>query len=251
MAPPPAKRQRKLALSSDDEDKADDDHHQPRTISSLRTETAKQQPQLPSRSKVRKSTSKSTGQSKAAKNSSPDTSPTKRKRGQKAAQDNVQANSLHTFFRPATEEERWTRRENVVESNGLIDEACEDQIEDDSSDEAASVTTGARSNQRLPLDRRKTDVDYCSTSEPLRKIQGLPNGSQRFAKDTNLAQEPIIVSNTHRTWAERFPPESLDELALHKKKQADVQRCLMDMLENRISQVSSMKDMTCWRLTCG
>ncbi|KAL9623178.1 MAG: hypothetical protein Q9160_002493 [Pyrenula sp. 1 TL-2023] len=236
MAPPSAKRQRRLVLSSDDEGQADDDCYLSRPTSPPRQQTAKQQSQLPSRSKTRSTTSKSIGRTKTVLNSSPDTSPTKRKRDQKAAQANVQSNSLHTFFRPATEDERWNRREKVVDANEQAHENREDQIEDGSSDEGTSIATGPRSNQRLPLDRRKTGGDTSSLSEPTGKIQAPPNGSQRFAKDSNLAPRPTVASNTHRTWAERFPPETLDELALHKKKESDVQRCLLDMLDGRISQ---------------
>lgn len=41
-----------------------------------------------------------------------------------------------------------------------------------------------------------------------------------------------------RPWAQRFGPETLDELAVHKRKVADVQKWLEDVFAGRCKQVS-------------
>ncbi|KAK3936200.1 cell cycle checkpoint protein RAD17 [Diplogelasinospora grovesii] len=65
-------------------------------------------------------------------------------------------------------------------------------------------------------------------------------GGPRFAKPTLPATRPTPSTPTcdddSRPWSERFAPVNLDELAVHKKKVADVRRWLEDVFSGRMRQ---------------
>ena len=63
-----------------------------------------------------------------------------------------------------------------------------------------------------------------------------PNASQLFRKTPTPAMGLPSPEEDHRPWPERFGPENLEELAVHKRKVADVQRWLEEVLAGRIRQ---------------
>jgi cell cycle checkpoint protein len=67
-----------------------------------------------------------------------------------------------------------------------------------------------------------------------------PKGSQRFLRTTNGARNtPPLTHTAHhdntdaRPWNEKYGPVSLDELAVHKKKVADVRAWLSDVFDGK------------------
>jgi cell cycle checkpoint protein len=63
----------------------------------------------------------------------------------------------------------------------------------------------------------------------------MPNTSQKFLVKPTARTETRSEEDT-RPWAERFSPSNLDELAVHKKKVADVRTWLEDVINGRIRQ---------------
>ena len=62
-----------------------------------------------------------------------------------------------------------------------------------------------------------------------------PSTSQKFLKTPKVLGE-IKHDDDMRPWAERFGPTNLDELAIHKKKVADVRAWLEDVINGRMRQ---------------
>lgn len=62
-----------------------------------------------------------------------------------------------------------------------------------------------------------------------------PITSQKFLKPPRPVQDAAIVDD-QRPWSERFGPVNLDELAVHKRKVADVRRWLEDVMAGRMRQ---------------
>jgi cell cycle checkpoint protein len=73
-------------------------------------------------------------------------------------------------------------------------------------------------------------------AEPFKAGNGnAPSMSQKFLQKPNPPAE-IKNEDDLRPWAERFAPVNLDELAVHKKKVADVRGWLEDVINGRMRQ---------------
>ena len=59
--------------------------------------------------------------------------------------------------------------------------------------------------------------------------------SQKFIRPTLPVRDPSL-DNEQRPWSERFGPTNLNELAVHKKKVADVRKWLEDVMAGRMRQ---------------
>ncbi|KAI1496568.1 cell cycle checkpoint protein RAD17 [Biscogniauxia marginata] len=59
--------------------------------------------------------------------------------------------------------------------------------------------------------------------------------SQKFIRPSRPPRDPSL-DDEQRPWSERFGPVNLDELAVHKKKVADVRRWLEDVIAGRMRQ---------------
>ena len=239
---PPAKKQRRLVLSSDDEpSQAGDILAADRTAGfggpSRNTRTRN------SRSKAienGKSKPSATAKRKGSLSSTPTSSPEK-KRSRKDVEEAVKSKSLHSFFSKVTEEQRWKKKEPQEE-----DEQIEEQLEDidDDSDDAIFNSLTRNENATLPLDRWKASARSNGTNfqehraSSTNKIGPKPLtgvlSAQKFA--TGSTHEGISGKEVYfpgqeedrRTWADRYAPQSLEELGIHKKKVADVKAWLAD-----------------------
>ena len=279
MAAPPAKRQRRLAVESSSEES---DHSeasaftstkpparkaaaQPKSRSNgltLRSSNGASTSSLPSRSRPTATTRPSIPKKRATPTPTPSTTKTtptsspekvKAKRP-KAKAEGEKSRSLHTFFRPATEEERWKRTEeerNVRDGSTSVRgaEDLDDLIEDDDDDEACLELAGLSQGNgaRRVLDRRKENVAVRKGDAGMRKESGggLSKASRRYlpvrkdgggAVKGDNARSAGANFKDQRPWAEQYGPTSLEELAVHKKKVADVRTCLSDVLNGRIRQ---------------
>ncbi|KAF2146611.1 uncharacterized protein K452DRAFT_355091 [Aplosporella prunicola CBS 121167] len=58
-------------------------------------------------------------------------------------------------------------------------------------------------------------------------------GSQKFLKPSSAAKKHPAEVPPHRPWVEKYAPVNLDELAVHKKKVADVRKWLAAVLQRR------------------
>ncbi|EEP76593.1 predicted protein [Uncinocarpus reesii 1704] len=264
-APPPKKRQRRLVVQSSDED----DTYLPLSSSitapasqrgtqtrltttesqiasaaskadtcAARTRRSKPQPKKTS-SRVSNSRIPST-------QTTPASSPDKRKTGKRPISDKSSSSkSLHSFFAPATEEQRWSK---AVENHTLD---IVEEIEDEECGDDLYNWTSARSynneaspqrvkhdevNAGLTIGRRKASAYEARTQDEKRPPARESKPVKRFLlpSQADLGTSPsTVVGDQLKPWTERFVPTNLDELAVHKKKVADVQKWLVDVFTSR------------------
>ncbi|OKL58506.1 hypothetical protein UA08_06270 [Talaromyces atroroseus] len=221
-APPPAKRQRKLVVlpsSSDNEETTRpteaETYARSATVSSKTANTTcarHQQQQQPPQKAVEK-TKKSVPPSR----------------------------SLHSFFQPATEEQRWSFHRSGAKPQGssfssssFLDELEEDRIEDDDDDD----------DHHADFDLGFSEEVFEGISTQKRKGGGhkLPAraSSKRFILDgigdTNTKVQPDVATSSaeekiqRKPWSEQYAPVDVTELAVHKKKVDDVRNWLVAAL---------------------
>lgn len=236
MTLPPSKRRRRLILSDDDEP-AVKIRRPPSRLGSELVAT------LPERNSSYQKRAFKNSKGKFATKTSPKSSP--EKGNKRASNQEREGKSLHVFFGRATEEQRWAREERtppfVVED--AEDGEAGDAIEDDSLDEAFAELLDSEGGENRVLDRRKTTETTLSNGVS-KAVQKFPGSSQRFAKPSQATTTGAKTISGHdddllnRPWAERFAPTSLAELAVHKKKVADVQTWLSAVLQGQDRRVS-------------
>ena len=242
MADRPAKRQRRSnAVLSDDEDAV------PESLP-LRAPTSQRQLELDHSNDAQLAVSPTGRKSKTVKNApkkstakaSPKPSPNKKKASK--AQDLEKSKSLHTFFGKATETQRW-RRKSVTPDVAVSDGDFGDDIEDDDLPDSVRLGSQDSNDTRLVLDRRKPS--HKSVTNGTRGANGrMPSSSQRFVKPAIPSKQSTssskVVSPAEKEirhpWADRYGPVNLEELAIHKKKVADVQKWLDNTMAGRERQ---------------
>jgi cell cycle checkpoint protein len=284
MAAPPAKRQRRLTvLSSSDEDSNGDKSSIKQTLeqeenqdwlisaSHFSRPSAETSSTLPSRTKPKNKPQSRIGRSPSTQGSAtPTPSPEKKRKGvnrRSRKDESASSKSLHSFFQPATEEQRWERRNvggtkssrAVIEEDIIEDEEGEDLIEDDFSDDGLLVMSqlaanasangsggfGGRSTQDPSREREKSRLGPVasgvrkSVNKSTKKRFILPPSP---AAPEKPSQRPLVAgSEDLQPWAERFAPLGLDELAVHKRKVTDVQRWLEDVFLGRNRRVCILR----------
>ncbi|OLN85361.1 Cell cycle checkpoint protein RAD17 [Colletotrichum chlorophyti] len=231
---PPAKRRRRNVVESDDEEDV-----RPKTntltnflLSSPSKSDSRGPTSSPSPTKTNTRVADPTvlqsrnGQSNKA-TKSPSTSPEKpRSKEQKRAQvgEKGRNGDLKTLF--SRQAQRTSAKPTAVSRTLPLDDIISDPIseDDDIAEQKASTSSFVGQNAR----KRFRDSTPGSTSTALAS-------SQRFVKPPRPAK-PAILDDDLRPWSERFAPVNLDELAVHKRKVADVRKWLEDVLAGRLRQ---------------
>ncbi|XXG99217.1 hypothetical protein Hte_005553 [Hypoxylon texense] len=108
----------------------------------------------------------------------------------------------------------------------------DDIISDPISDDDDVGEHRAASTSRVGQNARKRFRD-APQSQPTKGPAVM--SSQKFLKPPRL-QPDSSTGDEQRPWSERFGPINLDELAVHKKKVADVRRWLEDVMAGRLRQ---------------
>jgi cell cycle checkpoint protein len=247
MAPPAKRRKRNVVNDSDEEDRG---RKQANTLSNFLFSSPDQHSPLkanastaasPSPSPAaRKSSRPSASNSKATKplprpiarrnngatingGKSASTSPEKPRRGPNRSKAEIKANTadLKTLF--SKQAERAPKA-----SSTKLDDILSDPISDEDEDEAGGA--------------RQATASHIGNNARKRFNGGLQNGpgltstsSQRFMRPSSQLRQPD-ADDEQRPWCERFGPVNLDELAVHKKKVADVRRWLEDVIAGRLRQ---------------
>lgn len=231
----PGKRQRRLILSDDDEPVIKTRRAPPRLsagpVTRLGDKKSVSQPGISKKVKP-----------KAIPKASPKSSPEKTIR--QDSREEKGSKSLHTFFGRATEEQRWARKDKTPSTVDEDGEAA-DAIEDDSLDEAFADFPNVGKDEDDILDRRKAAAASDLRNRVTNPIKNGVSSSQKFAKLSKpskpaIKEKAIVIQDNNvvdRPWAERFAPESLEELAVHKKKVTDVQNWLSAVLQGRDRRV--------------
>lgn len=186
--------------------------------------------------------------SKAAPSKRPSASPSPQKKTPPKP-----SQSLHSFFQPATEGQRWSSQKFDVKrgpeptSNG---KPVEDDIIEDDYDSYDEIFTqhlaGVSADVENIAKSARQGHNESRLSEPKRSIKSrnptrhnkrflLPGSPATKGSTASLSIEP-----DGRPWAQRFAPSNLDELAVHKRKISDVQKWLEDVFAGRRPQVCTM-----------
>ncbi|KXJ92327.1 Rad17 cell cycle checkpoint protein-domain-containing protein [Microdochium bolleyi] len=245
MAPPPAKRRRRNVLpsSSDDEGSATRNGSNTLTrylVASPEKPATKPAPDAsPIRSNLasrpfRNSTTNSANGSpsrRASGRRSATNSPVKTRtrdasNGIKQDPDKPRNGDLKSLFSKQAERAPAT-------SHAQIEDIISDPISDDDLD-ADFGSFVASTASRIGQNVRKRLKDG---SQPVASsnMNGPPSGSQLFARPLRPAPE-TIPDNEQRPWSERFGPVNLEELAVHKKKVADVRSWIEGVISGRLRQ---------------
>lgn len=254
MAPPPAKRRKRNIVEDDDDDqderssplnrnslenyfaspdakdksnRADTDGpHPPNSPSPLRKRSSCAAPARTAPTAATRS-----HQSKVPASKSPGQSPAKAK---KPIDEKGKSANIRTLFSKQSQKAKEEPKSNGyskkldVEALDVTSDPLSDGDEEDIGIHRASGTSlvgmkaQKRSIDRSEPDRSSAAVTTTSSSRFLRPSRN-PSAASRDALD-------------QRPWSERFGPENLDELVVHKKKVADVRRWLDDVLGGRMRQ---------------
>ena len=230
MAPPPAKRQkRSIVLNSDNERNG---RHA--NTAELATNRERRLVGLPSAAALssgaasRAQSFLSERDSGSSAGSTPASSPNK------PASKQAKAGNLHTFFTTVMQTQRAAGIPRTSNASQQIEEGEEDPIQDDPLNEGLPEQTPLhRSSRAFGLGIK---APQCEVAE-VRPFSGKNIGaSQRFLPVTKTSwtnrssTAPAKVAQS-KPWAEAFEPLNLEELAVHKKKVADVRVWLDSVLK--------------------
>ncbi|UNI14953.1 RFC checkpoint protein Rad17 [Purpureocillium takamizusanense] len=229
---PPAKRRRRNPVEDSDEE----DEQQPRAntlanylVSSPSSPNKNRVPTAsPSPIKSRNgagATSPSKQRRLSTLNNGASPSPKKGKAAAKV-EDKGKTADLKTLF--SKQAQRATRTGAASDARGPpIDDIISDPVsEDDEISElkaSSSSLVGQHARKRL-----RHGAEAAASSQLL-------SATQRFLRPPKPAGSSAFDDDL-RPWSERFGPRNLDELAVHKKKVADVRRWLEDVMSGRLRQ---------------
>ena len=213
---PPAKRQKKLVVwSSDDEEQDTKSLHKP----------------IPTRSRTER-VRKRISRPGLATQQGPDVLPTDHDAKPKSASEAQTSKPISSFFGAVTQAQ-------PLEPVTLEVGDHEDVIVDDSPVE--NVNDLGEPPAKTPLDRRKKRTMAVDDNPSTMKKLSLHGGSQKFKIPEHVWRRGIIpgVSGVVRAepsavdmrpWAEKYGPNNLEELMVHKKKVSDVRTWLENAL---------------------
>ena len=260
MASRPAKRQKRpIVLSSDDEDIPASQAQQTAVIangnslglrwsSTKDTSTSTQILPVRHRPKTRSATLKS-----RLPTSTPTSPTTSSKKPQPRGAQVPKAGTsrpLQTFFKPKahTPGSQDAPRLEAKPTEARIEE--EDLIEDDSFDEGFLKLVASQTSARSVLDRRKPHLPHTQSYVTSTPFENVSSSSQKFIIPESVLPKKITkhaeVKADHtelKPWTERYGPRSLEELMVHKRKVADVQKWL-----EKSSQIEERKVWTSQRI---
>ncbi|KAK1758242.1 cell cycle checkpoint protein RAD17 [Echria macrotheca] len=264
---PPAKR-RKRAIVDDSDEEEDDDQQKPKNtlkrflFSSpdskppatmpLNSSLSIESPSTPS--PVRKRTTRAAAARTTAQSlvsplsnrfakrptkspsTSPDKSRGKAQKKQKLEEKGKTADLVTLFSRQAQRSQSQSQAGTASNGTGGKDSAVFDDIisdpisEDD--DLALHKTAVASSIVGKAAQKRFKEASQSGLTSATSLN---PAGGQRFLKQRGSTGS-VVTDDDARPWSERFAPVNLEELAVHKKKVADVRKWLEDVFAGRMRQ---------------
>ncbi|KAF4512451.1 hypothetical protein G6O67_001590 [Ophiocordyceps sinensis] len=231
---PPAKRRRRNPV-----DDSDDENEQPRTntlanylvasptsATSRRISTALPSPVTEAAGASQPSTASSPKKARRAppQRNGASSSP-KKARASGQAEDTGRTADLKTLFSKQAQRAAKTGFGND-QRNAPIDDIISDPISEE--DEISELKASSSSLVGQHVKKRLRKGAEVASAEA-------PSASQRFLRPPK-APGTAVNDDDLRPWSERFGPRNLDELAVHKKKVADVGRWLEDVIAGRMRQ---------------
>ncbi|CAD6443464.1 90ff8f1c-5d48-4058-8eae-330f7acfd536-CDS [Sclerotinia trifoliorum] len=173
---------------------------------------------------------------KKSNTKSPSTSPEK-PRGKVKTEKRHKNADIHTFFTKQAQRQQAEgetipkQRIKVLSSKDIQKEADlrDDLISDDDDVGESRAQTVSMVGQAA---KRGVGKNVFTNSGAY-----TPSGSQRFVKPSQISSlESIIEKEDMRPWAERFGPNNLEELGVHKKKVTDVKTWLENVIGGQMRQ---------------
>ncbi|KAJ5957874.1 hypothetical protein N7501_012153 [Penicillium viridicatum] len=180
----------------------------------------------------------------------PSSSPSPNKKNKSSPNPDSKSKSLHSFFQPATEGQRWALQKTEKQSLPPVRETVDVDLIEDDYDSYDEIFT-----QHLANERAATGLAALSSSQtrqpapkpapkPKAPVKPPRKTTKRFLLSTDsgngTAKEQLAAlpagEPDRRPWAQRFAPANLGELAVHKKKVSDVQHWLEDAFAGRRSE---------------
>ena len=153
--------------------------------------------------------------------------------------------SIHAFLSKQPAAKPAAHKLLEIKTPAIVDVRLEDDIEDISDDDPDAPELNIATTQvspskptRLVLDRRKStpssSQDHGYSPPASLKFRdfgrsGLPPGDSRPAR-----------TEDKRPWAERYGPETLEEVSVHKKKVSDVKGWLEGVYTGKVRQVREL-----------
>lgn len=177
----------------------------------------------------------------------PSSSPSPNKKNKSSPKPDSKSKSLHSFFHPATEGQRWAPQKTEKQSLPPVRETVDVDLIEDDYDSYDEIFTQHLANERAATSSSQTRQPAPKPApKPKAPVKPPRKTTKRFLLSTDpgngtakgqLAAQPAGEPD-RRPWAQRFAPVSLGELAVHKKKVSDVQHWLEDAFAGRRSEVS-------------
>jgi len=236
MAPSRAARRRVLLSSSDEEDREEkkpvrDPSEDDESVKSRKGTTGTLKPVNKTRS-IQQSTHEGSSQK----------SPVKRKAGkaktQTAARSELPPNgkSIFSFFNATTQ------RQNLSQPSASPHKSAQEEpevIHDQSDEDGTSLSLSKGSSTALAVRKRKSQHIIITKDDTF----PAPSATQKFRK-TNAGGRIAsigVVNEDKRPWTEQFAPVDLSDLAVHKRKVADVRQWLESAIDGKRQKVLVLK----------
>ncbi|KAJ6150758.1 hypothetical protein N7470_007352 [Penicillium chermesinum] len=155
-----------------------------------------------------------------------------------------QSKSLHNFFQPASEGQRWSSQKFEPQRSALAPEVTldADVIEDDYDSYDEIFTQHIASQKPDNASKSSCNKPPAARSQVKTASRPKPQSSKRFvmaSRPNERSRQPSPLNSNDLTdidslpWAQRFAPVNLDELAVHKRKVSDVQKWLEEAFSGR------------------
>ncbi|KAH6670635.1 Rad17 cell cycle checkpoint protein-domain-containing protein [Halenospora varia] len=176
---------------------------------------------------------KSRGSTKSASSS-----PEKRK-GKAKTEDKVKSGDIFTFFTKQAQKQKDEAAGNgAIPKPNIPKESSMDDY-DMISDDDMVLGDDTFDNKAPP-----SSMVGLAARKRARGTEGLANGNNNLPSMSQMFKKPakptapakIMNEDDLRPWAERFSPINLDELAVHKRKVADVRGWLEEVMNGRMRQ---------------
>ena len=147
--------------------------------------------------------------------------------------------SIHQFFKPGSTKQSHAPLSRAA---GQVQSLEEDSITDDISDSEIYFGQGCHRTSALPVEETRTEPSSDSKGPSHRPA--FVSASRKFTtarSDAKTGRLPKPISDKPdedtRPWSEKFVPSRIEELAVHKKKVADVQAWLKSVFEGTNNKV--------------
>ncbi|KAK0899245.1 RFC checkpoint protein Rad17 [Friedmanniomyces endolithicus] len=241
MASSRASRRKVSVVSSDEEDHVEtkpvsDPSEDDEPVKPRKGTTGKPKPANKPKSAQQLTSATSTRERSSQK------SPAKRKAGRTktktAARSELPPNgkSIFSFFNAATQ------RQNLSQPSASPQKSTQEEpeaIHDQSDDDATALSFSKGSSTALAVRKRKSQQSVITRDDAF----PAPSATQKFRKtnDGGRLASLGVVNEDKRPWTEQFAPVDLSDLAVHKRKVADVRQWLESAIDGKRQKVLVLK----------